>query len=427
MTAKKSVFTAIAFMAITGLALSGCGNAQAGSADESNQSVTIVSGQSAQNGDVLKQIFENYNKTATNGKIDLQITADSDVDTAQKVLLNIKSGHGPDAVRVTNATYQTLVDSGAAQPVDSCLADNSNATSKINSDLLDELKIKGKLYQIPWYVTPNALFYNSTLFSQAGLDPNNPPKTMTEFHDAALKISKLGVGGGVAYFGNDFNFQNLVRSLGGNVYDTSTGKLGIDSQQSKQVFQLYMDMAADKSAPIYTNFFTDANEAFASGKLGMMITSASAYPALKAKGKNDIKIAPVPSMDGGSPITATSTNGFVITTKDPTRQKLTCNALMSLITPESVTTTVKATATIPLLPGIVNDDEYLAPVYKENPDWMAVAQQKSFSWASLPGGANAEYTKDYVDTQTAVLNGSVSPEDATKQLQQKADSLLQAK
>ncbi|MGX9522576.1 extracellular solute-binding protein [Vibrio mediterranei] len=49
----------------------------------------------------------------------------------------------------------------------------------------------GRTYYIPWNVTTQMMIYNRELFSEAGLDPDAPPRTWDEFLVAAKKISQL--------------------------------------------------------------------------------------------------------------------------------------------------------------------------------------------------------------------------------------------
>ncbi|MFZ4894920.1 extracellular solute-binding protein [Plantibacter sp. Mn2098] len=409
--------------------LAACSTSAAGSAPSATPvaQVTIVSGQQAQNGDLLKSLFSDYNAGkssvgAPKTQVDLQLSNDSDVDTAQKVLLDLSSGHGPDAVRVTNATYRTLIDSGAAQPATTCLAQATD----LNKGLLDGITVGGTVYQMPWYVTPNALFYNADLFRAAGLDPDKPPTTLEQVAADAKAIAALPQkpAGAVTYFGNDYNFQGYLASLGASAYNPDTKKIGIDSAAGRSVFSSYASMVADGSSPVYSNFFAEANDAFAGGRLGMMVTSASGYPALAKSGAFDLRIAPAPHPAAGKALAVTSTNGFVITTKDPSRQAAVCDALLSLVSPDAVTRTVTATATIPLNTATIDDAKYLADVYKQHPDWAAVRDQQVVPWVSLPDGKNAEYTTDYINAQTKVLNGSQSPDDAAKTLGSQANALL---
>lgn len=56
---------------------------------------------------------------------------------------------------------------------------------------------QGANYAIPWYAGVNMLWYNRELFEQAGLDPDRPPRTLTEMLDMGRTIrertGKFGV------------------------------------------------------------------------------------------------------------------------------------------------------------------------------------------------------------------------------------------
>jgi multiple sugar transport system substrate-binding protein len=51
----------------------------------------------------------------------------------------------------------------------------------------------GKLWGASWYLSGNPFVYNPTLFEQAGLDPENPPKTWDELIEACGKLNAAGV------------------------------------------------------------------------------------------------------------------------------------------------------------------------------------------------------------------------------------------
>ncbi len=425
-THARRTLAAIAVASVVASTLAACSSSGAASTD-SVSSVTVMSGQQSQNGSLLQGLIGDYQNQPGAVHVDLRMNNVTDVQTAQQALLDLAAGHGPDAVRVTSATYQTLIDSGAAQPASTCLSSDPRLRSQLDSKILASIDVKGSPYQIPWYVTPNALFYNANLFKEAGLNPNDPPTTFREFTADARKIVALPghPAGGVTYFGNDYNFQGYVASLGGTVYDPNTKKVGIDTPQGVAVLDAFRQMVADGASPVYSNFFTDANDAFAGGKLGMIVTSSSGYPALSAKGGFDLRIAPAPHPDGGTAIAVSSTNGFVITTKDPARQRAVCKVLLSLLTPAAVTKTVSATSTIPINTTTIDSAQYLKPVFAKNPDWSPVLGQKVIPWASLPGRVSNEYNADYVNAQTKVLNGSESPSGAAAALQSSAQGLVQ--
>lgn len=401
------------------LALAGCAAAPPpATTPEDVGPLTFVSGQQSQNGQLLQDLL------ADAGQVDLRISNDTDLQTAQKVLVDAAAGQRPDAVRVTNATYRLLVDAGLAQPADFCFDAHPELTDQLDHDLVQATAIDGVRYQIPWYVTPTALLYNGDLFRAAGLDPDRPPTTLSEVHAAAAAIAGTGVAGGVTYFGNDFNFQGYLASAGGQFLAPDGTHTMLDSPAAAAVFDGFAAMAADGSSPVYDNVFAQASDAFATGKLGLFVTSASAYPGLAAKGGFDLRIAPMPHPDGGQALAVSSTNGFVITATDPARQRAACDALVTLLSPEAVTATVSATVTVPLNTTAATDPRYLPPVFDQHPTWPAVLEQELVPWQALPGSGNAEYQDGYVDEQSRALRGETTGREAAQRLGQLADRLI---
>jgi multiple sugar transport system substrate-binding protein len=51
----------------------------------------------------------------------------------------------------------------------------------------------GKSWGIPWYLSGNPMVFNPQLFTKAGLDPKNPPKTWEDLKAACGKLNAIGV------------------------------------------------------------------------------------------------------------------------------------------------------------------------------------------------------------------------------------------
>jgi multiple sugar transport system substrate-binding protein len=59
----------------------------------------------------------------------------------------------------------------------------------------DQTLYQGSTYGIPFETDVRVLFWNKTLFEQAGLDPNQPPKTWDELEAYADQLDKVGADG----------------------------------------------------------------------------------------------------------------------------------------------------------------------------------------------------------------------------------------
>lgn len=67
--------------------------------------------------------------------------------------------------------------------------DSAETLNRINPVYINE--VAGGVYYIPWNATTQLLIYNKDLFTEAGLDPEKPPKTWDEYLEYAEQINKL--------------------------------------------------------------------------------------------------------------------------------------------------------------------------------------------------------------------------------------------
>jgi raffinose/stachyose/melibiose transport system substrate-binding protein len=78
---------------------------------------------------------------------------------------------------------------GAVAPIDDLIPAEERA-HYINNF---ERTFDGKIYGVPWYLSGNPFVFNPELFTKAGLDPANPPKTWDELIAACGKLKGIGV------------------------------------------------------------------------------------------------------------------------------------------------------------------------------------------------------------------------------------------
>ncbi|MCG8477723.1 MAG: extracellular solute-binding protein, partial [Spirochaetales bacterium] len=100
----------------------------------------------------------------------------------QQVLVMAAAGEAPDIVQSARSWFPGFVSSGYFTPLDDYV------TSPWLEDMFPairaDLTIDGELWAAPWFYSPFVMFYNTDLFRQAGLDPENPPTTYSEALEA---------------------------------------------------------------------------------------------------------------------------------------------------------------------------------------------------------------------------------------------------
>ena len=390
--------------------------------------ITIVSGQEKQNGAILRDIFSEFDAASADIAIDFQLDNKSDLETAQRVMADIVAGNTPDAVRVTGAIFSTMINSGRAQPLDTCLEGQPELMAELDQGLLDNFRGQdGKLYAMPFYTTLPALYINVTAFEAAGLDASNPPRTWSELEAAAAALSDADAGkyGVLMYMPNTYLFEAQLESAGGAWVDADdnpaiTGAAAVDTMAYMR--GLVEDGHMPAIAP--SAFWGQFAAMFRSGDLRMMLSSSSAFTRTVGGLDFDVALVPMPIKDGGTMMANASANGFVMMATDPERQAATCAALSALVTAENVTEIVKATATVPHNVKAATGDDYLAPYFAENPAFVAVNSQASDAWYAMPGRQNNEFQSQFADIQFQILNGDVSPEDGLAKMAEIMADLL---
>jgi multiple sugar transport system substrate-binding protein len=179
--------------------------------------------------------------------------------------------------------------------------------SKYNPAVLAEgTTSKGKIVALPKGAYAQALHYNRKLFQQAGLNPNKPPTTWGQvITDAKIIAQKTGKAG-YAEMGKADNtagwiLTTVVYSLGGRM-ETGSGtsaKATLANPLTVQALNMLKKMRWTDNS-MGSNFdmgWSDINQQFAAGNIGMYISGSDVYTNLVQASNIDPSIyglAPIP-------------------------------------------------------------------------------------------------------------------------------------
>jgi len=169
--------------------------------------------------------------------------------------------------------------------------------SKYNPAVIAEgTSSSGKIIAVPTAAYAQALHYNRKLFTAAGLDPDKPPTTWDEVAADAKQIAQKTGKAGYAEMGKDDNtagwiLTTFAYALGGRM-ETGIGKEAkttLNSPQTAQALNMLKKMRWDDNS-MGSNFdygWSDINQAFASGTVGMYISGSDVYTNLVSASKID--------------------------------------------------------------------------------------------------------------------------------------------
>ena len=146
----------------------------------------------------------------------------------KRTLASVLSDNPPDLINLNPDFSATLAQKGTLYEIP------TDKTNEFNQEIIDSLKYNDKLYSIPWYATSAVTIYNKKLIQKAGI---NVPKTYDEIKLAALIIrEKTNAYIFLPNITENDTMLKILNKYGVNSYET------IDSEKSKEVFELFKDM-----------------------------------------------------------------------------------------------------------------------------------------------------------------------------------------
>ena len=137
--------------------------------------------------DAMNQLIAQFEAENPN----IKVIHNSDIpydDFRNKIAASVPAGVGPDVVSLFYGWQPAWIDAGYIVP----LPEDEFPPDQIRSEfspMVEGSFFDGKLYTLPTAVRTLALFYNKDLMAAAGLDPENPPRTLDELKDQAVKCT----------------------------------------------------------------------------------------------------------------------------------------------------------------------------------------------------------------------------------------------
>lgn len=163
-----------------------------------------------------------------------------------------------------------------------------------------------KLYAIPKDIDTIALWYNKTMFDQAGLAYPDASWTWDTFRAAAKKLTKADgsqYGFTLKTSNNQAGWYNIVYDMGGEIISADKKKSGFDKPGTIKAIECVTSLISDGSMPPYAVISENGEETlFESGKVAMVTMGSWMLPDLcnndYVKQHGDIAVLPKDAVTG---------------------------------------------------------------------------------------------------------------------------------
>ncbi|MED1098049.1 ABC transporter substrate-binding protein [Bacillus capparidis] len=286
---------------------------------------------------------------------------------------------------------------------------------------------EGKQNALPFAVSTPVVYYNKDLFKKAGLDPENPPKTIDEVREAAKKLTTGGQQG-IFYdytMTGAWIFQAMVETMGGQMVSDDGKSVGFDQEPSVKALQHWTDLVnKDKSMPKVEA--AQALQSFTSGKLGMYITTTASLGSIRSSSKFNLGVAPFPTDGEHERKVPAGGNNLFIMKSTSEREKGAWELVKYLTSPESTASVAKTVGYMATRKSAVEKEELLGGYLKENPLAAVTYTQTSnmVPWNNYSGKSGTRIYKVIQDNLEAALSNQKTPEEAMKDAANEGNKLL---
>lgn len=144
---------------------------------------------------------------------------------------------------------------------------------KVPEEIKALYQYEGKTYAIPKDVDTIALWYNKSLFDEAGLSYPDDTWTWDDYYNAAVALTKEDgsqYGTAMSPSNNQDGWMNIVYSMGGKVISDDKKTSGFDDPATLNAME-YVDRLVKNGMPLISVMAENANDVMlGSGKIAML-------------------------------------------------------------------------------------------------------------------------------------------------------------
>ncbi|MBD1380493.1 ABC transporter substrate-binding protein [Metabacillus arenae] len=338
-----------------------------------------------------------------------------------RIHADVVAGNSPDIAQMGFNAADSIVNEMKAIPLESIASEKEleEHFEGFSPNAVNLGKLNGQTYGLPFTISTPVLFYNASLFKQAGLDPNQPPKNWGEVKEYALAIKDATDASGIQIASDSYDWiiQALIASNGGQVVSDNRKEVTFGSDEAIESIKMWQDLVQSGAHSKMT--YEEAKEAMFQGKIGMFLLSSAVQSTLidsAESGGWELRSAEMPGFGEQQSRPTNSGSGLFVLSDDPVKQKAAWEFMKFVTSERGYTIITSEIGYLPLRPEIVKDPEYLQEWAEKNPLIQPNLNQleRLTPWTSYPGENYSNIEKILVE---AVRKATFTDGDVKKIMQ----------
>lgn len=377
---------------------------------------------------VLDTLIEQFNTSQTEIKVNPLFVEGSSYSKLMEEYQNYAATGKAPEVTLSGLTYLDYMSKNMPiVPISDFIEEEKFDTNDFYPTMLELGKdFDGKQWMLPTVISTPIVYYNKKLFTNAGLDPENPPQTFEEVRAAAKKIADTGAQGiyvGAITDTESWVYQGILETMGGRMLSDDRKSAAFNSQEGVNAISFVNDLVnTDKS--MTNQDMMQAMQHFTQGEIGIYISSTALLASVVSN--PDIAVAKFPSDQTHDIRVPAGGNCVAISESTPEKEAAAWTFVKFLTSPEVSAAFSKGTGYMATRKSAVEDPKLLGDYLKSEPRANITYEQipNLVSWQNYPGKGGTKIPTIIQDKLQSILNGSTTPQEGLDAAAKEVNELL---
>ncbi|GIN57286.1 ABC transporter substrate-binding protein [Lederbergia ruris] len=436
---KKLFFGGVVLTIVFAFVLAGCSGgdtkdvSKPGEASQEKANISFWHAMSGDNGKALEEIVNKFNEQSDSVEVKAIYQGSYD-DLLNKLRAVGGSSEAPAIVQVFEIGTKYMSESGFITPMQEFIDKDNFDISQLEENILSYYTLDDQLYSMPFNTSNAVMFYNKDKFKEAGLDPENPPKTFSEMKDAAEKLSTDGnYGFTMATIG--WFVEQLLANQGALYLDHDNGRSGeatealVNSEEGLNIFKWLDEMNKAETFTNYGSNWEDPRGPFFAGQVGMYFDSTANTAEVIKNSPFEVGSAFLPAADGKDPqgVVVGGASLWITNQVDEKQQDAAWEFVKFMTKADIQAEWAASTGYFPITPTAY-DEEVLKEKYEEYPQFkVAVNQLENTTVSPATQGALTEVlpeARKIIETALGEMYEGKDPKEALDSAAQKITDAL---
>lgn len=352
-----------------------------------------------------------------------------------------RAGDPPGVAQIFEIGTRLALDSGAFTPVRDILPEDQVDFDDFLPSVLNYYRIDGKLNSMPFNSSNTIMVYNKTAFEEAGLDPEDPPRSLSGVRDASEAIvDQTDIPQGITWPNHQWmQIEQQFAKQDQVLVNKENGRAGrpdetyYNSEAGRRVYEWWKGMADDD---LYLNpgieAWGEARQAFLTQNVAMLWDSTSNLAPMKSGAEEqgfEVGAAYLPAPDAANTGVVIGGGSLWVPDALPDETKEVVGEFIAyMVQPEQQARWHRNSGYFPVTESAISQLES-DNWFEDNPDFKTAFDQLQDT-QDTPAtrgavmGVFPEVRTINTDISVSILNGDVGVEEGLSQMDTEAKNAL---